>query len=377
MQKNNKLKDTDYKIVFMYALGIILILAGHSGGGGASLLFEFFKPYSFHLGLFVFCSGYLFKKDNCDNILSFIWKKFKKLIIPMYIWHLVYGIIANLLHLKGFTIGGALTLKNIFIMPLITGHQFTYSLSLWFVVPLFILEVVTIFVMKLLKNKVYLLFMIYFLLGLFGIHLANKGYNNDWFLLLTKTLYFFPFFGFGYLYKNKLYRYDKLNNVIYFIISIFLQLVMITLLNNNLSFNPAWMRGFPENPLYAYTVGFNAIAFWFRISRILEPIIPKLNFINYIAKKTYPIMVHNVWGMFMVKTFYALLTKLNVADHPINWVKYKSDIWYSFVPFGLSQWYFTYFLGALFIPLLIDLVINKLKLLIINIYKSKRREKYV
>lgn len=363
--------DKDYKIVFLYAIGILFIVAGHSGGGGASLLYEFFKLYSFHLGLFVFCSGYLFKKNSYENVLKFTWKKFKRLIIPMYIWHFIYGIFANILHIKGFTIGGSLTLKNILIMPLITGHQFGYSLSLWFVVPLFILEIVSAIMMKVLKNKEYILFILYFALGCLGIYLANLGYNNGWYLLLTKTLYFFPFFGLGFLYKNKLYKYDKLNNIFYFLISILLQVVMITILKSQLSFNPAWMRSFPKNPIYAYIVGFNAIAFWFRVSKIVEPIVVNSKAINYLASKTYPIMVHNVFGMFLVKTIYALLSKFNLVDHPINWLKYKSDIWYSYLPYGIPQWYFTYFIGALVIPLFIDFMLVEFK----KIFEEKRYKK--
>lgn len=362
-----KIKNKDYKIVFLYFIGIIIVVLGHTGSS-ISLVFEFFKPYSFHLGLFIFCSGYLFKKENTENISKFIWKKFKKFIIPMYIWHLFYGIIINLLHLKGFTMGGKLTLKNIFIMPLTTGHEFVFSLSLWFVVPLFIIEVVSIIILKVLKNREYIFFIIYFLLGILGLTLASKGYNHDWYLLLTKTLYFFPFFGLGYLYKNKLYKYDKINNILYFAICFAIQLIMITLLDNKLSFTAAWMINFPKNPLFAYIVGFNGIFFWFRISRIIENYVKNSKTINYIAERTYPIMVHNVFGMFLVKTIYAVLTKLNIADHPINWIKYKSDIWYSYLPFGLSQYYITYFVGSILFCLGFDYLFTKLQM---KLFKKK------
>lgn len=57
-EKNN---NTNYTFKLLYALGIIFICAGHCKNGGFSLFYEFFPPYSFHLALFMFASGYFYK----------------------------------------------------------------------------------------------------------------------------------------------------------------------------------------------------------------------------------------------------------------------------------------------------------------------------
>lgn len=131
-EKSNK--NIDYRFVFLYALGSCLIVLGHvSEYKNIDLLFNWFRPFSFHIALFIFCSGYFYKSKNEENFKKFFIKKFKHLIIPTFIWNLLYGIFVNLLRLKGFSFGYELTLYNVFISPLINGHQFIFNMCCWFV----------------------------------------------------------------------------------------------------------------------------------------------------------------------------------------------------------------------------------------------------
>lgn len=59
---------------------------------------------------------------------------------------------------KGFTIGGPFNFHNVVLAPLNDGHQFVYTTGGWFVVPLFLVEVYTVFVRKLVHkiSKMYL-----------------------------------------------------------------------------------------------------------------------------------------------------------------------------------------------------------------------------
>ena len=56
------------------AVGIILVVAGHLGYN----LFDLgglFPYYSFHVFLFLFVSGYFYKKEAEENILGYLWGK--------------------------------------------------------------------------------------------------------------------------------------------------------------------------------------------------------------------------------------------------------------------------------------------------------------
>ena len=68
---------TDYRFKLLYAIGMICIVAGHCGDGGFSMMYEFFTPYSFHLALFVFCSGYFYKEKAESSPGKYIIKKIK------------------------------------------------------------------------------------------------------------------------------------------------------------------------------------------------------------------------------------------------------------------------------------------------------------
>ena len=55
-------KKIDYRFKILYAVAILMVVAGHCDGGGISLDFAQWFPYEgIHLALFTFCSGYFFK----------------------------------------------------------------------------------------------------------------------------------------------------------------------------------------------------------------------------------------------------------------------------------------------------------------------------
>lgn len=83
-------KTVDWRFKFLYVIGIISVVVGHTGEG-VSLFYEWFTPYSFHLPLFMFASGYLYKENSIDNVSFYIKRKFINLIIPLYLWNIFYG----------------------------------------------------------------------------------------------------------------------------------------------------------------------------------------------------------------------------------------------------------------------------------------------
>ena len=111
VEGNDNYKKINYQFRLLYAIGIVMIVANHTNGnGGVSLFYEIFPAPAFHIGLFVFTSGYFYKEINEDNILKYIIKKFRSLILPLFLWNIVYALIAQLMHMKGFSIGGGVGL---------------------------------------------------------------------------------------------------------------------------------------------------------------------------------------------------------------------------------------------------------------------------
>ena len=108
------------------ALGIIFVVAGHLGYGVFDLG-GLFPYYSFHVYIFLFVSGYFYKDEAEKNIGGYIWKKCRMLLVPYFLWNLFYGVLAQVLHGIGFSLGEVLSLRTLFLSPFIVGHQFLYN----------------------------------------------------------------------------------------------------------------------------------------------------------------------------------------------------------------------------------------------------------
>ena len=67
--KSSTTDKTDYRFKILYAIGMIMVVAGHyTEGGGINILANWFPYYGFHLGLFLFASGYFYKeKENWER----------------------------------------------------------------------------------------------------------------------------------------------------------------------------------------------------------------------------------------------------------------------------------------------------------------------
>ena len=72
--------------------GILFVVLGHTGNS-ISIFFDWFPYGSFHMALFIFISGYLYKEESEIQPFKFIGKKFKSLVIPLYIWQFLYALL--------------------------------------------------------------------------------------------------------------------------------------------------------------------------------------------------------------------------------------------------------------------------------------------
>lgn len=368
-------RKIDYRFKILYAVGMIFITAGHCGNGGLSLAYEWFAPYSFHLGLFVFCSGYFYKAESEENVRKYIWKKVKTLLIPMYLWNFAYAIFVSILRLIGFRVGDPVNIYSLFIAPLNNGHQFGYNLGSWFIAPLFTVEVFNILFRKALsflkgKAKEITVFCIYFGLGVLGILLANNGWLRTTKLFVVRALFFLPFFGLGGLYKVVLEKHDKLPSRWYFPLVLLGQLILILICGRIPTYSPSWCNDFIDGPFIPFLTGYLGIFFWLRIATILEPIIGRNKCVNLIADNTYSIMVNQYVGFLVVKTGYLLLHLAGcLPDFQIS--EYLHNLWYFYLPGGYEQFNMLYLAAGILVPIGIQLLINKAKPYVIKPKKQQ------
>jgi len=92
-----KADSYDFTVCYMKAIGIMCVVAGHSLTGSA---IEHFVGL-FHMPLFFFVSGYLFKEKYIINPKAFLGRKLKSLWLPTFKWIAIVILLHNFL----FTIG--------------------------------------------------------------------------------------------------------------------------------------------------------------------------------------------------------------------------------------------------------------------------------
>lgn len=362
-------RHINYQFKFLYALGMVFIVAGHTKGGGFSLFYDWFPVIAFHLGLFMFASGYFYRQANENNISGFLWKKVKRLIIPLYMWNVVYGIFCYLTKSFGWLhIGGDLTLRNLLIVPILTGHQFGYNLCAWFLIPLFMVHVYFVITRKTVSKifgggNEWIYFIFSCIIGLVGIYIARSGYNRGWFLVLDRFLYFVPFYSAGILYHQKLEQSDNLKNFYYFGF-IGLSILAIVCVHGSVpGYVPAWCRDFGKSNIFMpLVVGGLGIAFWLRVSRIMTPAIRESSIINKIADNTWSIMMHQFMGFMLCKAIFYYVSLNTLLFHDFNAVKFKSYIWYYYFPNNRHQFAILYLIAGIVVPLIIHWLVKKLQM---------------
>ena len=239
-------REENKQMRILSAVGMILVVAGHLGYS----LFDLgglFPYYSFHVFIFLFVSGYFYREEAEQHLLRYVGKKCKTLLLPYFVWNLVYGILAALLHHAGFSIGGDLTLWNLFIEPFVSGHQFLYQFPAWFVPALFLIEILNVLGRKVLSllhlKKEWLIFTVCLLLGIATVALAKGGHVWGYYKFPGRLLFMMPGFQLGRIYKEKLEdRVNKIRDGWYFSVVLGVQL-LITICCQGLAFSAVCQSG--------------------------------------------------------------------------------------------------------------------------------------
>lgn len=143
----------------------------------------FMLCYSFHMYLFFFVSGYL---TGNKNSLDALWLKRKvtRLLVPYIVWSLIKFFTSSTLE------KGVLSFLNVLVISPIR----------WFLLVLFIVEVLMYLILRTSKKTVWrvlVFIMIYVICYVLGYYMGNVGHN------LKLIAIYMPFYFFGYIIRNK------------------------------------------------------------------------------------------------------------------------------------------------------------------------------
>ena len=368
-----------YNVAFgiLSALAILMIVAGHQGydiltvGG-------LFPYYSFHVPLFMFISGYFYRDEEEGQPLSYLKKKAKRLLLPYFIWNVVYGILAAVMrNFGGFAMGEAVSLKTLFVTPFLDGYQFILNYAAWFVPALFIVEVMNLCMRLLLGrlriNSEWLILVGTLAVGMLVVQFAIEG--RVWGLYKTpgRILFLYPCFQMGQFYKKKLEAGDTLGNVPYFAVVLGVQ-VLLQLCCNGLAYSSVWVTGFANGPVIPYVTVVSGIAFWLRVSKILAPLCesrqsdvsaaqadakrqsgsePAGGFLLYLGRNTYAVMMHHVMMFMLIKMILAGIAAHTGFCADFDLEQYRTNIDYIYLVRGVEHFKMVYLAAGVSIPLLL------------------------
>lgn len=345
------------------ALGIIFVVAGHLGCGAFDLG-GLFPYYSFHVFLFLFVSGYFYREEAEEKIGRYLLKKASALLVPYFLWNLFYGVLTQILHAAGFGIGEKLSFKTLFFSPFMDGHQFLYNFPAWFVPALFLIEVINVLMRKILGllhlKKEWLIFTGCMLLGILTVRLAIGGHVWGWHKMPGRLLFMLPGFQMGRIYKEKLEKHDTLPNGIYFLLVIGIQ-ILISVFCNGLAFSTVWVTGFANGAVVPYLTVITGIAFWLRISGLLEKVPELSKKLVVIGRNTYPIMMHHAMVFMLIKDFFYLSDCLTPFCEAFDKELFLNDINYVYLVGGTEAGKWIYLILGIALPLLLEKGIRSVK----------------
>lgn len=357
MEKENK----QFRI--LSALGILFVVAGHLGYG----VFELgglFPYYSFHVFIFLFVSGYFYCETAEEHVCKYLWKKCRTLLIPYFLWNVFYGIFAQILHGAGFSMGEKLSFKTLFLSPFLDGHQFMYHFPAWFVPALFLIEVINVFMRKVLGllhlKKEWFIFAICLILGVLTVWLAIGGHVWGYYKLPGRLLFMLPGFQMGRIYREKLEKQDTLPDGIYFLIVTGVQ-ILISVFCGGLAFSAVWVGSFANGPLVPYLTVITGIAFWLRIARLLTEVPYVSDKLVYIGRNTYSVMMHHIVIFWLLNGIFYLCSRFTPLCSEFDVDMFFHDIGYVYLAGATEAGKWIYLLAGIGIPVLLGRLIGKRK----------------
>ena len=362
MKTNRNIIDADYNRTFglLSALAILMIVAGHAGydiltvGG-------LFPYYSFHVPLFLFISGYFYRKEEEEKPLLYVKKKAKRLLLPYFIWNLVYGVVSLALRtFGGFSMGDGISLKSLFLDPFLHGYQFIYNFAAWFVPALFLIEMMNLCMQmilgKLRLDREWLILSGSLAVGVAVVQLSIGGHVWGLYKTAGRILFLYPGFQLGRFYKEKLEAHDRIGNLPYFAVVIGIQ-VLLHLCCNGLAYSSVWCTGFANGPVIPYVTVMSGVAFWLRTAKILAPLCGgdrRGGFFLCLGRNTYAVMMHHIMAFMLVKMILAGIAAHTGYLADFDFTEFYGNIDYYYLVKGSEAFKMVYLAAGVALPLLLQ-----------------------
>lgn len=337
------------------AFAITIVVSHHLHGGGIIfpmtnwLLFP-----SFVIPVFTFVSGYFFKKPQDDmRWLSFAAQKARALLLPYFVWNLIYGCLTLFLSSIDFVhYGDALSLETLLVRPWIDSRQFSFILPAWYLITLFIASILHFGLRRSLKKlhllNEYVLLAITFLISAIAIYSAQKGYNTGLCLQLAKVGYVLPYLQAGLIFRNfeKLLYKHKALSLILLMGAIYL---IEQLSPEPLYAGPIW-ASFTGNPACLILANLCSVLITMVICETLAPAFAHSRIVNAVGENSFSIMMHHPLVIFLINSALYVLSRF--IDMNFKIARFQTNICYAY-PWRDDRIYLAYVAICIAVPVLV------------------------
>ena len=357
-----KKKERNHIFDYLYALAIIMVIDDHVGTR-IGFLSSIFPYNSFYMPLFVFISGYFYKKRG---VIENTKHKIKKLLIPYLIWNFAAIIITFFLdRIFGVNWLKRCTIKTFLVTNFLHVSITSLNGASWFVLMLFWVSVIyNIIHCKLKDSKIIdcVTTVLYIILGFCALYLCTKGYavKSDIWLFTLRISFYIQFFHLGTIFKK--YIEKKLlrcNKIVVCGICVAINVILICLYGEKINFySTSGMNSFKTWHLPLIT-SITGILFYYEIMEFLSRKIGTSKIIDFISRNTFVIMqVHLLF--INIPNFYVYLKILNgstlYSDFDMN--KFINGAWVRYSPNTRLIGFFLGVIGSLLVAYIIEKIKN-------------------
>ena len=367
-------RPTDVRFSFLKALGIFFVVYGHVGPGVSLFAEDWFPQGPMKLPLFIFVSGAFYAVDNDLHPFRFLKKRALRLLIPYFVWNLLYGLLASLLRGVGLIrFGAPVNLQSLFVTPWINGHQFQFNIAAWFLPALFLVCCVFSLLRFCLKKlhllNDWVLLAVFFLAAFAAIRFAQAGFNHDAWLILIRTVYFLPFFQMGVVFRAKPNLIGA--PALPFFAGVFLLSAANVILLSPTGAVTVWctFTGSAAGHLISVVL---SILFWLKVADLLASFKPSLPVIQYVGDNTLSVMMHHAVVIFAINTLlYALSGPLSIGSFDAE--AYRTAVWYA-VPLFERKLLLFYIAAGIAVPCLGKYLWDRATLRLDDHFTSKKQQ---